>query len=966
MTDNPRLRELLDELHDSHATPEEVCRSCPELLPEVRARWRAVCRVRAELDALFPPPSEGDASTPELQEGRTGFSSTQLAGMRRSPSVSPQDGATLPQVPGYKVEAVLGHGGMGIVFRAKHLRLNRLVALKMVLAGASARSRERARFQREAEAVAGLRHPNVVQIYDVGDVDGRPYFTMELVEGGSLAEKLTGTPQPAGQAAQLCATLALAVQAAHTSGIIHRDLKPSNVLLTAEGTPKITDFGLARRLDDGAGLTQTGLAVGTPSYMAPEQAGGRSDAIGPAVDVYALGAILYELLTGRPPFKGETAAETVHQVIYQEPVAPTLLNPKVPRDLETICLKCLQKEPERRYGSAAALAEDLSRFLRGEPILARRAGPVERVLKWTKRHRALAASLVSGILLLNGLVAVFVSVLVNRSVLTRLVEADFHDAVDAEQRQEWEDARIALERAKGRLGDGGPEDLRRRASQMDRELTVVGKLREIRDSHMEPEGEAARISRTIAAYESAFQEAGVWDGPTDAAVVASRIRSTGIAPVLLAALDDWARRDDHRRDWLFEIARQVEPNPTNRGIRDPKLWNDRDALEQFARSAPIEDQPVPFLLSIAWKIGLQTRNGLAFLKRVQQLHPKDFEANYFLAQQLVETGNSADGARYYQAAIAIRPNVAIAHLNLGTALGNLGRIEEGLEEKQIAMRLSPESGFYRNYVNESLFLVRRFDEAVQEARRACELEPHNAVFLSNLGLCLAAKKKYDEAVDTLRQAIALDPKCWDAHRELRDIAFELHHPEKAQIAWREWLAQGPPDLDSWDGYAEFNLYLGDEAEYRRARKELLQRFGSSADPQAAERVGRACLFLPASEDELRQATNLIDRALASERAKPGWLLPYFRFAKALAEYRAGRYENARSLLSEDTFKILVPGPRLLLAMVQHRLGQTDAARKTFEMAIAAFDWDPAKATNREAWMYHLLRREAETVLASEP
>jgi serine/threonine-protein kinase len=223
-------------------------------------------------------------------------------------------------------------------------------------------------------------------------------------------------------------------------------------------------------------------------------------------------------------------------------------------------------------------------------------------------------------------------------------------------------------------------------------------------------------------------------------------------------------------------------------------------------------------------------------------------------------------------------------------------------------------------------------------------------------------------LDTQRQAIALDPKCWQAHRELRNTLLELHQPEKAHIAWRAWLAQGPRDLESWDGYAELSLFLRDEAEYRRARTELLTRvgIGSSADPRVAERVGRACLFLPASEDELRQATNWIDGALASERAKPGWLLPYFRFGKALAEYRAGRPESALTLLDGDTRQVLGPAPRLLLAMVQHRLGKADSARASFCAAVAAYVWDVKRATDREAWMFHLLRREAETVLASKP
>ena len=227
----------------------------------------------------------------------------------------PPEELPLPQVPGYEVEAVLGHGGMGVVFRARHLRLGRLVALKMTLAGSYAGPPERERFRREAEAIAALRHANVVQVYDVGDWAGRPYFTMELVEGGSLAQKLAGAPQPARQAAALLATLAEAMHAAHQGGIVHRDLKPANILFTADGTPKVTDFGLARRLEGGAGLTLSGVPLGTPSYMAPEQARGQSRAVGPAADVYALGAILYELLTGRPPFRAETPAETVQQVV---------------------------------------------------------------------------------------------------------------------------------------------------------------------------------------------------------------------------------------------------------------------------------------------------------------------------------------------------------------------------------------------------------------------------------------------------------------------------------------------------------------------------------------------------------------------------------------------------------------------------------------------------------------------------
>src|SRR5262245_29974299 len=371
MLNDTRVEQLLDELCDSQTTPEEVCGSWPDLLPQVRERLRQMRRVEAEVDALFPNSPEPGAGGARLTH----------------------DATVLPRVPGYEVEAVLGSGGMGVVYKAWHPRLHREVALKMLLAGPFAGPGELERFLREAETVAGLRHANIVQVYEAGDVEGRPYFTMEFVEGGSLAQKLAGTPQPARQSAALVATVAEAVHAAHQRGIVHRDLKPGNILLTADGTPKLADFGVARRLEGAAGLTQSGAPLGTPSYMAPEQAEGKTRDVGPATDTYALGAILYELLTGRPPFRAETATETLCQVVSQDPAPPSRLNAAVPRDLETICLKCLQKEPPRRYASAQALAEDLQRYGRGEPIAARPAGRLERLTRWVRRHPAAAGLL---------------------------------------------------------------------------------------------------------------------------------------------------------------------------------------------------------------------------------------------------------------------------------------------------------------------------------------------------------------------------------------------------------------------------------------------------------------------------------------------------------------------------------------------------------------------------------------------
>ncbi|MCI0461972.1 MAG: protein kinase, partial [Gemmataceae bacterium] len=412
------------------------------------------------------------------------FTFNKLKGLATAGDVQPTDGVRredaqewreAARVPGlctighHEIQGILGQGGMGIVYKAWHTKLKRLVALKMVLGDNRVPAPALARFHIEPEALARLQHPNIVQVFEVGEHRGQPYFSLEFVAGGSLEKKLDGTPVPPSQAAQIVETLARAMDYAHQQRIVHRDLKPANVLVSGQAatpveqsTLKITDFGLAKQLDTDGGRTQTGAILGTPSYMAPEQAEGRIKEIAPVTDVYALGAILYELLTGQPPFKGTDWRDTLNQVCHDEPVSPRRLRPKVPRDLETICLKCIEKLPSKRYVSALDLAEDLRRFLGAEPIRARPPRVWERAWKWARRRPAVAA--VSVVLI--GLVVTLVWYSVETSRLVRELSEQNRQTVAAKTLAETnektaEQRKVEADRARQLAEKEAKENLQR-------------------------------------------------------------------------------------------------------------------------------------------------------------------------------------------------------------------------------------------------------------------------------------------------------------------------------------------------------------------------------------------------------------------------------------------------------------------------------------------------------------------------
>ncbi len=434
---NDQLEEFLEESgsdanRSAVARHVEGCGRCQARLEEFTSQ------ISLSKTSVIVPDLDAGEQTPISHNSQTAF----LARLKKNPpSLGGKDDKTTPTpdiqpgtlspcpapfpvIANYEILGELGRGGMGVIYKARQVGLDRLVALKMILAGPYAERRDLVRFRQEAEAVARLQHPNIIQIYDIGESNGCPFLALEFVEGHTLADLLRGAPQPHRLTARLVEILARAMHYAHQRNILHRDLKPANVLMAnsdqpstandhslepsdllgenclLNANPKITDFGLAKRLDETENSTQTGVVVGTPSYMAPEQAASTGAPVGPAADVYALGAILYELLTGRPPFRGPTSLETVIQVLHEDPVRPSYLRPGLPGDLETICLKCLAKEPAKRYASAEDLADDMHRFRKGQPIKARPIGPLHRAWKWA-RHRPMSASLIVGIVLVT-------------------------------------------------------------------------------------------------------------------------------------------------------------------------------------------------------------------------------------------------------------------------------------------------------------------------------------------------------------------------------------------------------------------------------------------------------------------------------------------------------------------------------------------------------------------------------------
>ena len=941
MSHESRIQELVERILGSDLTPEEVAGDNTELLGAVRERLRRSRQVDAEIEALFP--SRWDALASPV--------------IAREPY--------LPKIPGYEIRSIIGHGGMGIVYKAMHLRLDRLVAIKMLIAGPFAGPRERGRFVREAKSIAALRHSNIVQIYDVGDVEERGYYTMEYCEGGTLAQKLEGKLLAPSEAVGHICTLAQAIEMAHAIGIIHRDLKPGNILLTADGVLKISDFGLARRSETDPSITFDGARVGTLRYMSPEQVSGSAKRLSSAVDIYALGAILYEMLTGRPPFLAENPAETQQRILLQDPVPPARVNPGVPRDLDTICLKCLEKDPQRRYKTASELAADLGRFERHEPIAARPVGSIERTYKWVRRHPALTATLATILLALVGISWGGAWLTTQRAKLTHAVEMDLAKVASLQQQARWSAARVALDRTIDRLNGGGPNELRQRIAQASHDLELVTKLDKIRMDRVTGESLIAYRQAASQRYAEAFRDAGLGTFNDPPEVVAGRVIASPVKAALIAALEDWAvcPSNKQQENWLLTVIRVTNADGSSWASRivEPNTWNDPEQLKEIARTIPVETQSLSLLLALGERLITLNADVGDYLRRVQTAHPDDFWAN-FLAGEGLLMRNPVEARGYYRAALSIRPDLAVAYCAMGDTYVFQTSVDDAVRYYDKSIHIDPNYG--RGYAN--LGLARQFQGRLGDAIglywKSIELDPNYAWSYYNLGQVMAAQGRYDRALSIFQTALRLDPGNTSVERGIRSVLLQQNHPQEVWEQWHEAIAKDPADFNEWWGSAELALFLGKESDYKQVRQGLLHRFGSSTDPLITEKIGRACLLFPGSDEELRESAHLINIAVSARSTVDDRYSPYFFFAQALANYRLGHMDDAARSLQQAGETILWPSARLLRAMIQYRQGKIDAAKKTLAFAIAAFDWTPARANFRDVWLAHILRREAETLI----
>jgi TolB-like protein/predicted Ser/Thr protein kinase/Tfp pilus assembly protein PilF len=666
----------------------------------------------------------------------------------------------LGELGDYELLEEIGRGGQGVVFRARQKSLNRTVALKVISLGQWASKAHLKRFRREAEAAASLDHPSIVPIYEVGERDGSCYFSMKFVEGGQLDEVVGRTPMSIRQAVELIARVARTVHYAHEHGILHRDIKPGNILLDAKGEPHLTDFGLARLVESESSVTQTLDVLGTPSYMAPEQAVGNNAAVNSTTDVYGLGAVLYQLLTGHPPFAGGTTYETIKLLEDTEPRSPRLWNPKIDRDLSTICLKCLEKDPKRRYSSALALAEDLERWLKHEPIQARRTGIFSRGKKWVQRNPTsalLAASLVA--LAAAAAWIVWESELINQPLTTGIAVLPFENL--SEQR---EDAAAFV--------DGVQDDILTKLARIA-DLKVISRssVMEYRDKrNVRQIGNDLRVSHVL---EGSVRRIG------------TRLRMNAQLIDTRTDTHVWAEQYDSDLNDLFaiqsEIAQKIagqlraKISPAEKLAIERKPTGDLLAFELYSRAISL----TPTSRAPSADSGLQA---IDLLNAAVARDPSFFEAFFELAvrhDQIYFFGFDHTPARLALAeaaireAFRIRPNAGEAHLARAFHLYNGYLDYEGaLAELEVARHTLPNDPRIFRVTGYIQRRQGRWEESTRNLERSLELDPRNLNSLDNDNS--GALRRYAEQKSNFDRILTIEPNnlVWKAARAFVEVDWK--------------------------------------------------------------------------------------------------------------------------------------------------------------------------------------------------
>lgn len=810
--------------------------------PSPEAWYARFPSIRSELQALFEV-HQCVCDTALIQSA--GSVADQPAVVNPATAV---DGRPRLTVGPHEILCEIGRGGMGVVYQARRLGLNRIVAVKMLLGIDHATPQQVQRFRDECEAVARLQHPNIVQIFEMGEQDGHPYFSLEFVDGGGLDQLLARSLPTSREAAQLVETLAMAIGYAHERGIVHRDLKPANVLLQrtiplrkpvetelpatlSESVPKITDFGLAKQLaETDAGQTRSGTIIGTPGYMAPEQADGRKHQIGPAADIHALGAILYEMLVGKPPFQADALWETLERVRTRQPSFPAEFQWRVPRDLQTICLKCLEKEPSQRYRTAQSLAEDLRRFLNHETILARRADSVERFARWCRR-KPLVASLMGALIIALFLGVVGVTGQWRRAERLAEVALEHRDAAKVERN-------VAISERKR-----AEENLQRARGVVDRLTRLAQDLAD--QPHMEDVRRAA-LEETISFYEGFLADNG--DDP-------QLQLEAGLAHVRVAYLQDQLGQQQLAEATLANGHRLLSQIPGGYAARPECRLELARCLNQMGHVRRHQGRFPEAETSYVESIGI--------LQELLAVHPEDMDCQALLANTLCNRAAGMqslarideaeklcrEGLQLQADVVRRRPRDAWAQTELALIQDSLGlilrrerRLTESLEmcREALATRTqvataAPSVSIYRQNLGQShqnlgevLRRLGRFDEAIVSYREALRLRkqlvsdfPRNALYRDHLaascrglGYRLLKAGNSTESIETFRLGLEATPN--DA-RMLNELAWSLvtcadpafRNPAEAIELARRATEIAPEAPDYWNTLGVASYRLGD-------------------------------------------------------------------------------------------------------------------------------------------------------------